>query len=149
MPLRFDLNYKNDKSEENRPVMIHRAIFGSFERFMAILCEHYGGKWPFWLSPRQIIIIPVSSDNLDYADKIFKIFFEEGYYIELDNSSNQFKKKIRNAQLSQYNLIFILGKEEEKNNTINIRIREEGDNIIGEKSINEMIDYCRNLKVIN
>jgi len=94
---RFKLNFVNEEVEgerNTRPVMIHRAIYGSFERFLAILTEHYGGKWPFWISPRQISIIPISLDNISYGEKIYKIFSDEGFYVDIDTSTNQFKKKL-------------------------------------------------------
>jgi threonyl-tRNA synthetase len=149
LPERFKLTYSNDENEgerQSRPVMIHRAIYGSFERFLAILTEHYGGKWPFWLSPRQIIVIPITQENLSYAEKVYNIFNDEGFFVDLDNSTNQIKKKIRNAQLSQHNLIFVVGREEQEKETINLRIREEGDKILGQRSITEMLEYCKGLK---
>lgn len=89
-----------------RPVMIHRAMAGSIERFTAILCEHYAGKWPFWLSPRQILIVPVGVGFYDYAQEVQKIFHSAGMYIDVDLSGNTLQKKIRTGQLSQYNFIF-------------------------------------------
>lgn len=126
-PANFKLEYRTgeateakDKSEAGekdadalttgmaRPVMIHRAIVGSFERFIAILCEHFAGKWPFWLSPRQIMIIPVMKGAEDYVKEIQKIFHNARMYADIDISGNTLQKKIRTAQLQQYN--FIAGK---------------------------------------
>jgi len=89
-----------------RPVMIHRAIVGSFERFIAILCEHFAGKWPFWLSPRQIMVIPVMKGAEDYVREIQSIFHKARMYVDIDVSGNTLQKKIRSAQLAQYNFIF-------------------------------------------
>lgn len=89
-----------------RPVMIHRAIVGSFERFIAILCEHFAGKWPFWLSPRQIMVIPVMKGVEDYVKEIQQTFHKARMYIDTDLSGNTLPKKIRSAQLAQYNFIF-------------------------------------------
>ena len=86
--------------------MIHRAMAGSIERFTAILCEHYAGKWPFWLSPRQILIVPVGVGFYDYAQEVQKIFHAAGIFIDVDLSGNTLQKKIRTGQLSQYNFIF-------------------------------------------
>jgi threonyl-tRNA synthetase len=89
-----------------RPVMIHRAIIGSFERFIAILCEHFAGKWPFWLSPRQILVIPVMKAANDYVEEIQMTFHKARMYCDIDISGNTLQKKIRTGQLQQYNFIF-------------------------------------------
>jgi threonyl-tRNA synthetase len=89
-----------------RPVMIHRAIAGSIERFTGILIEHYGGKWPFWLSPRQILVIPVGVGFYDYAKEVQSIFKDQRMYVDVDLSGNTLQKKIRTGQLAQYNFIF-------------------------------------------
>lgn len=89
-----------------RPIIIHRAIAGSFERFAAILMEHYGGKWPFWLSPRQILVIPVGVGFYEYAQEVQAIFKKEHMFVDIDLSGNTLQKKIRTGQLSQYNFIF-------------------------------------------
>lgn len=86
--------------------MIHRAIIGSFERFIAILCEHFAGKWPFWLSPRQIMVIPVMKGAEDYVKEIQQIFHKARMYCDMDLSGNTLQKKIRSAQIAQYNFIF-------------------------------------------
>ncbi|ETO28211.1 threonyl-tRNA synthetase [Reticulomyxa filosa] len=110
LPIRFDLQFKTESGESDRPVMIHRAIYGSFERFIAILCEHFGGKWPFWLSPRQICVVPVSSEFNDYAHKVKETIHKAGYWIDVDDSKNRLSKKIRNAQTDQYNFILVVGR---------------------------------------
>jgi threonyl-tRNA synthetase len=108
LPLRFDLNYIADDGEKRKPVIIHRAILGSVERMIAILTESCAGKWPFWLSPRQVCVIPVGPSLNDYAQEIQKKFFDAGFQAEVDlDQGDSFNKKIRNAQLAQFN--FILG----------------------------------------
>lgn len=89
-----------------RPVMIHRAIAGSFERFTGILIEHFAGKWPFWLSPRQILVIPVGVGFFKYAEEVHQIFKAQHMYVDVDLSGNTLQKKIRTGQLAQYNFIF-------------------------------------------
>ena len=89
-----------------RPVMIHRAIVGSFERFMAILTEHFAGKWPFWISPRQILVIPVMPAVNDYVEEVQRLFQSQKMYVDIDVSGNTMPKKIRTGQLQQYNFIF-------------------------------------------
>jgi len=148
LPERFELQYSTDESTSekmSRPVMIHRAIYGSLERFMAIISEQYGGKWPFWLSPRQIIIIPISEKYDEYAKQVYQFFFDNDYYVDLDESNNQIGKKIREAQIEQYNYIFVVGAKEHENKTVNLRIREDGDKIHGEKSWDEMLNLFKKL----
>ena len=89
-----------------RPVMIHRAIIGSFERFMAILIEHFAGKWPFWLSPRQVLVVPVTTSVNDYVLEVQKLLKEAKMHVDVDISGNTMQKKIRTGQLQQYNFIF-------------------------------------------
>jgi len=89
-----------------RPVMIHRAIVGSFERFMAILIEHFGGKWPYWLSPRQVIVVPVMPSVNDYVEEVQRLLREQKMTVDIDVSGNTLQKKIRTGQLQQYNYIF-------------------------------------------
>lgn len=87
-------------------MIIHRAIYGSFERFIAILTEHFGGKWPFWLSPRQILIVPVMPAVNDYVLEVQKLFRENFFHADVDVGGNTMQKKIRTGQLQQYNFIF-------------------------------------------
>ena len=89
-----------------RPVMIHRAIIGSFERFMAILTEHFAGKWPFWLSPRQVLVIPVTTAVNDYVEEVQRLLKAQKLHVDIDLSGNTMQKKIRTGQLQQYNFIF-------------------------------------------
>ncbi|KAJ9160535.1 Threonyl-tRNA synthetase [Coniochaeta hoffmannii] len=108
-----------------RPVVIHRAMAGSIERFMGILIEHFAGKWPYWLSPRQIMVIPVGMGFMDYALEVQKIFKSEKMYADVDTTGNTLPKKIRNAQLAQYNFIFVVGAEEKENRQVNVRYRDD------------------------
>lgn len=89
-----------------RPVMLHRAIIGSFERFMAILTEHFAGKWPFWLSPRQVLVIPVMPTVNDYVEEVQRLLKAQKLHADIDISGNTMQKKIRTGQLQQYNFIF-------------------------------------------
>ncbi|KAF2502637.1 threonyl-tRNA synthetase [Lophium mytilinum] len=107
-----------------RPVMIHRAIYGSFERFIAILTEHFGGKWPFWLSPRQVLIIPVMSSASDYVKEVHAILRSHEIHADVDLGANTLNKKVRTGQLLQYNFIFVLGAQEMENRSVSIRIRD-------------------------
>ncbi|KAF3089425.1 threonyl-tRNA synthetase [Orbilia oligospora] len=135
LPQRFKLRYntgapstKDENGEDigvyDTPVMVHRAIYGSFERFTAILTEHFAGKWPFWLSPRQILILPVTPQNNDYVIELQKIFHDAGFYVDIDISGNTMKKKILQAQMHQYNFTFVVGADECKNRSVNARDRD-------------------------
>ncbi|KAK9455775.1 hypothetical protein V1511DRAFT_510640 [Dipodascopsis uninucleata] len=132
LPQRFDLLYHVATSEEGdgkdqyaRPVMIHRAILGSVERMTAILTEHFGGKWPFWLSPLQVLVIPVGVKYFDYAEEVRKAMFDAGLYADADLSGNTLQKKVRNGQLQQYNFILIVGEEELNARAVNVRNRDD------------------------
>lgn len=146
LPIRFNLTYvSKDGDDKNRPVIIHRAILGSVERMIAILSENYGGKWPLWLSPRQVMIIPVGPACENYALQVSKECFEEGFMADVDlDDSCTLNKKIRNAQLAQYNFILVVGEKEKLNNSVNVRTRD--NKIHGEISITSVIEKLKNLK---
>ncbi|XP_052017227.1 threonine--tRNA ligase 2, cytoplasmic isoform X2 [Apodemus sylvaticus] len=146
LPIRFNLTYvSKDGDDKNRPVIIHRAILGSVERMVAILSENYGGKWPLWLSPRQVMVIPVGPACENYALQVSKECFEEGFMADVDlDDSCTLNKKIRNAQLAQYNFILVVGEKEKINNAVNVRTRD--NKIHGEISIASVIEKLKNLK---
>ena len=95
-----------------RPVVIHRAVLGSVERFYSILTEHLGGKWPFWISPRQAIIIPISEKFMKYCEGIHKYLKHRGFNTEIDDSDNTMKKKVMNAETNQWNYMLCVGEDE-------------------------------------
>lgn len=109
LPERFDLKYQTDNRDFARPVMIHRAIYGSFERFIAMLCEHYNRKWPFWLNPKQIQIIPIkcTEDLIGYAQKVQAQLRKYKFYVDIDNRDEHIKNKIKDAQNDQYSYILV------------------------------------------
>lgn len=149
LPIRFDLQYMTDSAEEGkkfeRPVMIHRAVFGSVERFLAILIEHTAGKWPFWISPRQIQIVPVVPKYTNYAKEVAEILIKEGFFADVDDSDKTLQKKIMEAQKAQYNYTLVVGQEEETNRTVNIRVR--GEKVaLGVKTIQEAVDMFKDLQ---
>ncbi|MFY7842670.1 MAG: threonine--tRNA ligase [Rhabdochlamydiaceae bacterium] len=124
LPEKFDLKYMDCDGIEKRPVMIHRAIFGSIERFFGILIENFTGRFPLWLSPLQIRIITVADRHLDYALKVQKELFKEGFHVDIDHSSESVNKKIRNAQLLQINYMVTIGDKEIENQDLTLRTRE-------------------------
>ncbi len=121
LPERFELVYQDEHEQRVRPIMIHRAILGSFERFIAILAEHVQGKWPFWLSPRQIALVPISSDNFEYAQRLHENLKSAGYHVELDLSDKHFKTKIRDAEQVSFNHILVVGNKEQESDGVNLR----------------------------
>jgi len=123
--------------------MIHRAILGSVERFMAILIEHIAGKWPFFLSPRQIMICPISDKHSAYCESVYLYLHQKGYQVELDKSKMTLNKKIRTHQLAQWNFILVAGEDEAKTGTVDIRSRD--NERIGKKRIDELHDYLQSL----
>jgi len=148
LPIRFDLKYTTDSKEEgkqfSRPIIVHRAMLGSVERMFAVLCEHWAGKWPLWLSPRQAMVIPIHKDFGDYADGIRQKLHDAGFYADVDLSKATFQKKVRNAQIAQYNLQLVVGASEVENGTVNIRTRE--NKVEGEMKVDEMIAHLQKLR---
>lgn len=127
LPERFELRYKGSDNEEHRPVMIHRAPFGSLERFVAILLEHTGGNFPLWLMPEQVIILSVSEKYEKYAEKVSNQLKNSEIRALIDNRNETIGKKIREAQLNKYPYMLIVGEKEAAENTVSVRSRVEGD----------------------
>ncbi|AWP07514.1 putative threonine--tRNA ligase cytoplasmic isoform 2 [Scophthalmus maximus] len=146
LPIRFNLTFvSHDGEDKKRPVIIHRAILGSVERMIAILTENYGGKWPLWLSPRQVMVVPVGPTCDDYAQKVKQEFHNGGFMTDVDlDPSCTLNKKIRNAQLAQYNFILVLGEKEKTSNTVNVRTRD--NKVHGERSVEECVERLKQLK---
>ncbi|SCA62887.1 Threonine--tRNA ligase [Chlamydiales bacterium SCGC AG-110-M15] len=137
LPERFDLEYTASDGTKKRPVMLHRAIYGSIERFFGILIEHFAGKFPLWLSPRQIRIITVADRHVDHALVLGKKFEQSGLRYEIDDSHESVSKKVRNAQMDQCNYILTVGDKEVENQNANLRTR---DNVVhGEVNVDEFI----------
>ncbi|XP_009794575.1 threonine--tRNA ligase, mitochondrial 1 [Nicotiana sylvestris] len=128
LPQRFNLAYSaEDENKRERPVMIHRAILGSVERMFAILLEHFKGKWPFWLSPRQAMVCPVSDKSQSYALELRERIHDAGYYVDVDTSDRTIQKKVREAQVAQYNYILVVGEAEASSRQVSVRVRDKPD----------------------
>ena len=127
MPEKFELTYVGEDGQKHRPVMIHRVVFGSIERFIAILTEHYAGAFPTWLAPVQVKILPITERQLVYAQKLADELFEDGIRVEIDKRSEKIGYKIREAQLERIPYMLIVGDKEMENGTISLRARKEGD----------------------
>ncbi|ORX58697.1 threonyl-tRNA synthetase [Hesseltinella vesiculosa] len=142
LPQRFNLKYVDEQDQSQRPVIIHRAILGSIERMMAILTEHTQGKWPFWLSPRQAVILPVATPFAEYAQSVAEQLSGnksqgETFYVDADVSSrDRLNKMIRHAQQQRYNFIGVVGQKEMESGTVNLRTRQ-GD-ILGSMTVDEI-----------
>ena len=145
LPINFKLNYVSETGEKKVPVIIHRAILGSVERMIAILTESYGGKWPYWLSPRQAMIVPVAPTFDQYATEVKNKLHNAGVQVDCDTDpGDTMNKKIRNAQLEQYNFIMVVGEKEQTNGTVNVRTRD--NKVHGEHSVDDVITKLKNLQ---
>ena len=127
MPERFDLNYVGADDAAHRPVMIHRALLGSMERFAGILIEHYAGRFPVWLAPVQAIVLPVSDRHNEYADQVLTELREAGVRVEADDRSESVGKKIRDAELGRYPYMLVVGDREQEAGAVAVRSHEEGE----------------------
>lgn len=127
MPERFELTYIGSDNQKHRPVIIHRAPFGSMERFMSILIEHFAGDFPLWLAPKQIQLIPVSDDFIPYAEECQKTLSERGFRSDIDRRSEKVGAKIRDAETSKIPYMLIVGAEEKNDETVSVRRHKQGD----------------------
>ncbi|MED9933115.1 MAG: threonine--tRNA ligase, partial [Catenibacillus sp.] len=127
LPQRFELEYTDKDGQKKRPIMLHRVCFGSIERFIGILIEHFAGKFPLWLSPVQVKVIPVSEKSMDYANGVYEKLKAAGIRTELDNKDEKVGYKIRQAQLEKVPYMLVLGEKEAAAGTITVRSRDKGD----------------------
>jgi threonyl-tRNA synthetase len=138
LPERFDLTYKGSDNESHRPIMIHRAPFGSMERFIALLLEHTGGNFPLWLIPEQAIVLPVSEKNEKYAEKVLKSLENNEIRALVDNRNETVGKKIREAEMNKIPFMLIVGENDETANTISVR--RHGGEDLGAISVNDFAE---------
>lgn len=141
LPERFDLHYIGSDNEKHRPVMIHRAPFGSMERFIAILLENTAGDFPLWLSPDQFIILPISEKYVDYAKKVSEFLENHDISGQIDDRNEKTGKKIRDAELNKIPFMLVVGENEEKDGTISVRRRGEGD--LGAMNLEDFVSYFK------
>lgn len=141
IPERLDINYRGSDSKDYRPIMIHRALMGSLERFFGVLIEHYAGAFPFWLSPVQISLLTIAERHSDYSRGILTALINEGIRVDLDDDNEKIGYKIRKATMLKTPYMCIIGDKEMENNTINIRKRN-GDNV-GEMTIDKLIIFLK------
>lgn len=141
MPQRFDLEYTGADGEKHRPIMIHRVAFGSIERFIGILIEHFAGAFPTWLAPVQVKVLPISEKHLDYGKKVFKELEAAGIRAEIDERAEKIGYKIREAQMNKIPYMLVVGAKEEEQELVAVRSRFAGDE--GQKGIGEFIEAVK------
>jgi threonyl-tRNA synthetase len=141
LPERFGITYIGEDGNTHKPYMVHRAIFGSLERFMGMLIEHYGGAFPVWLAPIQAVLIPITDSHNDYANKIFENLNENGIRVEIDLSRDRMNAKIRNAQIQKIPYMLIIGDREMESDTIGVRLRSGDD--IGALGFDEVLAHMK------
>ena len=142
LPERFELEYTGEDGEKHRPVMIHRVVFGSIERFIGILIEHFAGAFPAWLSPVQVKVLPISDRFYDKAEEIKNNLEKQGIRAEADSRSEKIGYKIREAQLEKVNYMLIIGEKEIESSTVSVRSRSKGD--LGAMSEEEFTAMLKN-----
>src|SRR6056300_135071 len=143
LPERFDLTYKGSDNELHRPVMIHRAPFGSMERFIGILIEHTAGNFPLWLSPEQVAVLPISEKYHDYSDKVLKFLNKHDIRGLVDERAEKIGRKIRDAEVSKIPVMLIVGEQEADNEDVSVRIHGKGD--VGKYKLQDFVAYFNTL----
>jgi threonyl-tRNA synthetase len=141
MPQRFDLKYVGADNAEHRPVLIHRAIFGSFERFIAMLIEHYAGAFPLWLAPVQATVLPIADRHSAYARNVLQKLVAAGFRAEVDERQEKIGYKIREAQLQKIPYMLVVGDREAAEGTVAVRSRSGGD--LGSQPLDAFISSAR------
>ncbi|GAB4814792.1 hypothetical protein N2152v2_001838 [Parachlorella kessleri] len=144
LPIRFGLEYVTEDGTYERPVIVHRAILGSVERMFAILTEHFGGKWPFWISPRQVMVVPISERAFEYAGEVRARLRAAGLHCDVDLADRKMQKKVREAQLAQYNYILVVGEAEKEAGTVNVRTRD--NHVHGMHKVEDVVGVLREEK---
>ncbi|MFJ5766698.1 threonine--tRNA ligase [Lysinibacillus sp. NPDC093210] len=141
LPEKFDLTYLNEQNEKVRPVVIHRAVFGSIDRFLGILIEHFGGAFPTWLAPQQVIVIGVANIHQEYVQQVVHILEKEQIRVRADNRQEKLGKKIREAQMKKTPYILVLGDKERDNQSVTVR--KFGNQELNEKTLQQFVDEVK------
>ena len=127
MPQRFDLEYTGADGQKHRPVVIHRAPFGSMERFMGVLIEHFAGEFPLWLAPIQAVVLPITDSHLEYAKSVFNEYEAAGIRVELDDRNEKVGYKIRDWETKKVAYMLVVGDKEKESGTVSVRQHKKGD----------------------
>jgi len=141
--MKFNIHYIGSDNSRHYPVMIHRALLGSFERFFGILIEHYNGEFPFWLAPLQIVILPISDKFNEYSLKVYDIIKSKGFRVEIDLKANSLNYKIRQYEKLKIPVMIIIGQKEQETNTVNIRLKHSQEKITA--NLDTLFDLLNNL----
>ena len=141
LPDRFELEYIGSDNQKHRPVMIHRAPFGSMERFVAVLIEHTAGQFPLWLTPDQAIILPISEKYQNYAEKVLQFLNNSDIRAQIDDRNEKAGKKIRDAELAKIPFMLVVGEREETDGTISVRKHGQGD--LGPQKLEEFAQFIQ------
>ena len=137
LPLRFNLEYTGADGEKHRPIMIHRVVFGSIERFIGILIEHFAGAFPTWLAPVQVKVLPISDKHMEYGNKVLAALQDAGIRAEIDTRAEKIGYKIREAQMKKIPYMLVVGAKEEEEEKVSVRSRANGDE--GQSGLGEFI----------
>lgn len=145
LPLRFDIDYIGADGEKHRPIMLHRVVFGSIERFIGILIEHYAGKFPAWIAPVQVKVLPVSEKYNDYAEDVAKYLNENDIRVEVDGRNEKLGYKIREARMDKIPYLVIVGENEQKNQSVSVRVRDAAPakQELGERKFDELVKLVK------
>ena len=148
LPQRFEAEYTGEDGQKHRPIMIHRVAFGSVERFIGVLIEHFAGKFPTWLAPVQAKVLPISEKNAEYAQKVYDTLRAAGVRVELDERNEKIGYKIREAQMQKIPYMLIVGKSEEENNEVSVRLRDTTENqtMALDAFVAQILDEIKNKK---
>ena len=148
LPQRFEAEYTGEDGQKHRPIMIHRVAFGSVERFIGVLIEHFAGKFPTWLAPVQAKVLPISEKNAEYAAKVYETLRAAGVRVELDERNEKIGYKIREAQMQKIPYMLIVGKSEEENNEVSVRLRDTTENqtMALDAFVAQILDEIKNKK---
>ena len=141
LPERFELEYTGADGEKHRPVMIHRVVLGSIERFIGVITEHFAGAFPAWLAPVQVSVLPITDRTAQYADEVKDLLEKAGFRVEVDHRNEKIGKKIREAQLKKIPYMLVLGDKEAESVTVSVRNRAGGDQ--GTMTLDEFVDILR------
>jgi threonyl-tRNA synthetase len=146
LPARFDLAYKGEDGELHQPVMVHRALFGSVERFFGVLIEHYAGAFPFWLAPVQVGLVPISEKHLEYAQTVEQRLLAAGIRVELDERNEKMNAKIREFGVHKVPYILIMGDQEMHSDEVSVRTRGRGNE--GAMKVEAFLGRCKELMAL-
>jgi len=141
LPERFDVTYRDKDGIDKRPYLIHRALLGSFERFFATLIEYYGGNFPLWLAPIQVAVLPISEENVEYADKIYKALKDNEIRVNINRSDEKLNAKIRDAEIEKIPYMVIVGKKEREQNLVSVRKHSVGD--LGKMTLEQFLNLIK------